>query len=165
MALQGLSGLPMHFLAYNCASKIRATRDQGWPRPCGRLLYLGSLGKSIHPGSPQHSPSTWHTLAAPQTCPPHPGPSLPVRRQWGPQGHRECPCSLQRSTGGYGWCGLSWCWGKAHEQKKQTQQSRAALFHTWKQLVAIIVGCVFACKPRKVLSRAVGRSKATAGAG
>lgn len=156
---QGLSGLPMHFLAYNCTSKVCATGKQGWSRPRGRLLYLRSLGKPIYLGSPQHGPSSWHTLAAPQTHLPCPGIPLPVTGQWRPQSHRGFPCNLQCSTGDCGWCGL--CSGKAHEQKKQAQQSCAALFRTWKQLVAIIAGCVFVCEPRQALSRAAGRREAT----
>jgi len=90
LVLQGLSGLPMHFLAYNYASKLCATGDRGWLGPCSRLLHLGSVGKSIRPGDPQHSPSASGCSSDPSSSP---RPPLPARGQRGPQGHRQSPCS------------------------------------------------------------------------
>lgn len=124
---------------------MRATGDRAWSRPCGQLPYLGSVGKSIHPGSPRHSPSTWHTLAVPQTRPPRPDPTA------------GAPAASSIALGGCGWCGLSS--GEAHEQKQQTQRSHAALFCTWKQLVAITAGRVLAYEPRQGLSRAGARQR------
>lgn len=65
--------------------------------------------------------------------------------------------------GGCGWCGLSW--RKTRQQKQQTQQYFMMLFHTWKQYFTVTAEHVFACEPRILLSRAVGRSGAMVGAG
>lgn len=94
--------------------------------------------RSIQLGCPQCSPNVWHTVTAPQTFPPDPGPHerpLPAGGQWEPQGHHGSLCSFQCSVGGCGWCGLSW--RKTRKQKQQTQQYFIMLFHTWKQYFTI----------------------------
>lgn len=118
--------------------------ETGWPRPW----------------------CLWHTVTAPQTFPPAPGPHerpLPVRGQWRSQGHHGSLCTFQCSMGDCGWCGLSW--GKTHKQKQQPQWYSATWLHTWKQYFTITAEHVCAWEPRTALSRAVGRTGAMVAAG
>lgn len=131
----------MYILAYNSASKVCATGDRGWARPCSQLCYLGSVGKSIHPGNPQHSPSTCHALAAPQICPPSEPSRVPLYLQ----------CSTRAMSG------VVWAQGRPTSRSSKPNNRTQCCFGLG---VTITAGCtiVWACEPRQALSRAVGRS-------
>lgn len=160
----------MHFVAWLQAKYVQLETEAGQGPDVSPVLrifrILWDSVRSIQPGCPQCSPSVWHTVTAPQTFPPDPGPHerpLPVRRQWGSQGHHGSLSGFQCSIGAYGWCGLSW--RMTHKLKQQAQGYFALLFHPWKQYFTITAEHVFACEPRIAPSRAVGRSSTMVAAG
>lgn len=113
--------------------------------------------RSIQPACPQCSPSVWHTVTAPQTFPPDPGPHqrpFPEQGQWDPRATMDPSVASDAAWGAAG--GVGWAEGRRTRSSTKHSSTLQRYFILGSNISPLQQNmCLHVREPWMALSRAV----------